>query len=1280
MVFPNMVFWHSRFVGKYGSTIGHERTEGQVAPIRGSIQVATIIPFLEATRRTLLALTVLVAASVAIPAAQAANCPVSGGAVNVSGSGASCTIPAGSTVSGVTAGNTAAVTANGVTISVPYGTGVTAGSGAVITFGVDPVAGGSSMVSTYGSGGITGLLANGSGSEIVATGFNLSLPGGGDILVEATNGGIVRLNSGTLINMLNSGGNNGLLAIGAGSQIIGNGITVQGPLGGGDFAAHTQSGALIQLSDSTVSITGTSGGKTPLEAETGSTITADDVVVTVAGTGGDAAAKALTGSTISLSGGALTVTGTGGGETGALAQSSGSTITATNVPIVVTGTGGDVGAKAAGGGNVALSGGSVTLPSGAGGETAIWASGSGSTLSADDVTVSVPNSAGGIGALADSGGSITLGAGTSVSTGGSGGAGLQATGSNSLITATGTVSVTTGGAGATGVDADTAGTVLLNDGGSVTTTGSGAAALNASAGTIDATGVTVQTSGPTAPGGVLQNGGTVMLSGGSVTTTGTGSYGFLFQGPAGITNTLGIDSAQVSSAADAFRIQGTTADITVNGSGVTSNNGILLSTAAPSVVTLDAGTSQLTGAIITDSGSTTDVTLHDNTTWTVTGDSTVTTLADNDSLVAFAAPVGGVFKSVTVNGAYSSSGGQLSVNTFLNAGGSLSNQFTDRLLVNGNASGTTSVEVVNAGGPGDITSLTGVPDPGDGISIIQVAGTSTPGAFTLPGGYVSGGTPFQYALNAYGPGAPDGPADPGQSLVGPGAHWDYRLQNVYVGPSGVIPPEPEPPTPPTPPTPPGPEPPPSPPPNPIPDPGPPAAPSLPADARPAVAPQVPSYLSTPRALFEAGFLDLDMLHRRLGEIRDDQILGDSPQAEVFLRAYGGLLDYTTNRDFAAYGYNFSEDYSAVQFGANGIAVDNDDGTLRVGLAGTLGRLWLQPSAVDGASKALFNTQSLAGIATWQDRSGWYVDGIVMGGLFDGIYTTPDRGRTTGINGTSLALSLEAGIPFALPWWQLSFEPQAQLVWQHLSFDNATDVDGIAIDMGSPDQGVARIGFRLTRPFQNQEDMRFTPYLKANLLQGIGGAGNVVLSGVSFGTGTLGTALQIGGGLTGTLTRHLSLYGDVAWQSNVANDGGFRGWVLNGGLRYTFGEAREAPPPIAAAPAALPAATRTYLVFFDWDRAELSEHARQIIANAAENVPRVQVTRIAVNGYTDTSGSPGYNQELSLRRARAVAAELVRDGVPRDLIAIQGFGATHLLVPTGPGVREPQNRRVEIMLQ
>jgi OmpA-OmpF porin, OOP family len=70
----------------------------------------------------------------------------------------------------------------------------------------------------------------------------------------------------------------------------------------------------------------------------------------------------------------------------------------------------------------------------------------------------------------------------------------------------------------------------------------------------------------------------------------------------------------------------------------------------------------------------------------------------------------------------------------------------------------------------------------------------------------------------------------------------------------------------------------------------------------------------------------------------------------------------------------------------------------------------------------------------------------------------------------------------------------------------------------------------------------------------------------------------------------------------------------------------------------------------------------------------------VNGYTDTSGTPQYNMGLSIRRAESVRAQLVTDGVPANVISIMGYGDTHLLVPTGPGVREPQNRRVEIIIE
>jgi OmpA-OmpF porin, OOP family len=158
------------------------------------------------------------------------------------------------------------------------------------------------------------------------------------------------------------------------------------------------------------------------------------------------------------------------------------------------------------------------------------------------------------------------------------------------------------------------------------------------------------------------------------------------------------------------------------------------------------------------------------------------------------------------------------------------------------------------------------------------------------------------------------------------------------------------------------------------------------------------------------------------------------------------------------------------------------------------------------------------------------------------------------------------------------------------------------------------------------------------------------------------------------------FGGVTRPSNSKMDGDYNHSVLIG-LRYAFGAAPAAasmaPAPAAVAPSPV---SRSYLVFFDWDKAGLTDRARQIVSEAAANSTKVQYTRLEVNGYTDTSGTPKYNQGLSVRRAQSVAAELVKDGVPKSAITIQGFGETHPLVPTGAGVREPQNRRVEIVIR
>jgi outer membrane protein OmpA-like peptidoglycan-associated protein len=108
--------------------------------------------------------------------------------------------------------------------------------------------------------------------------------------------------------------------------------------------------------------------------------------------------------------------------------------------------------------------------------------------------------------------------------------------------------------------------------------------------------------------------------------------------------------------------------------------------------------------------------------------------------------------------------------------------------------------------------------------------------------------------------------------------------------------------------------------------------------------------------------------------------------------------------------------------------------------------------------------------------------------------------------------------------------------------------------------------------------------------------------------------------------------------------------------------------------------RDFVAYFDFDSSQLTRGARHVVAHAARQAARMDTHDIYVDGHTDTVGSESYNDQLSVMRARAVRAELVRDGVDEDIIHIAGSGFDDPLVPTPPGVREGKNRRTVIDLR
>ena len=146
-----------------------------------------------------------------------------------------------------------------------------------------------------------------------------------------------------------------------------------------------------------------------------------------------------------------------------------------------------------------------------------------------------------------------------------------------------------------------------------------------------------------------------------------------------------------------------------------------------------------------------------------------------------------------------------------------------------------------------------------------------------------------------------------------------------------------------------------------------------------------------------------------------------------------------------------------------------------------------------------------------------------------------------------------------------------------------------------------------------------------------------------------------------------------------------------GFRYFFGAppakpepAKPAPPPPApmakAAPPPAPPIPQNFIVFFDFDKSNLRADAQKIVSDAADYAKKNGKARINLTGHADTSGTAAYNLGLSERRAKAVKAELARLGISENNVVVMFKGESQPLVATGDGVKEPQNRRVEIVLE
>ena len=120
--------------------------------------------------------------------------------------------------------------------------------------------------------------------------------------------------------------------------------------------------------------------------------------------------------------------------------------------------------------------------------------------------------------------------------------------------------------------------------------------------------------------------------------------------------------------------------------------------------------------------------------------------------------------------------------------------------------------------------------------------------------------------------------------------------------------------------------------------------------------------------------------------------------------------------------------------------------------------------------------------------------------------------------------------------------------------------------------------------------------------------------------------------------------------------------------------RSAPPP-----ALPPSAARHYIVFFGFNKCNITPNADEVLSEAANAAQQLGSVAIQISGHTDTVGSTAANQRLSECRASAAKKNLVSKGIsPRSITAI-GYGETRLMVQTDDAMKEPQNRRANIDL-
>lgn len=422
------------------------------------------------------------------------------------------------------------------------------------------------------------------------------------------------------------------------------------------------------------------------------------------------------------------------------------------------------------------------------------------------------------------------------------------------------------------------------------------------------------------------------------------------------------------------------------------------------------------------------LTLRSGSTWVVPSASSIDSLRLEHAELKFS---GEGHHALKLRGGLTGGGSVIDMRAYLDFGQGSRAAAGDTLHVAGDVDVDSPISLnVNVEGPGGYTDVDGDrrPGPDEGLTLVTVAGRSTADAFILQGGYVAVG-PFQYRLDAQSrSGAGDG-------SDGKQAAWSYRLVSAYVEPEK----EPS-----------------------LPEP----AVTVPDEGRPAVVPQIPSYLSLPSAvlLYDTALYDgtfTSGLRRRMGDVVGDVVEGGG-RGEVFARQLQTAGTYRSDRGFTGYGYSYRQRYSASQVGATLLTYDVDNGSLRAGWSLDRGQMTITPGAVDGASMTAVRSRGGAAWLTWTSGDGAWLDMLVAHRGHYGIVATSYRGPSVGnVHLSSRAMAFEGGWP-AYTGIRWILEPSAGMTYGTQHMRVSQDADGMRFEAASTSVLSASLGLTAVR--------------------------------------------------------------------------------------------------------------------------------------------------------------------------------------------------------------------------